>query len=351
MQPLNLDTWQQLVATRPVAVVDLETTGDDPETCGVCEIGVTAYGPAEVAAAYAAIAGLEPGQLVSLPTPAPAWRYPVRVNPGQPIHPAATAVHGITDEMVAACPGVEAVMPNLQQLADAYTLVTFNGRRFDLRVLQRLGLRVTGPAIDVMGLVRAGMRRPVAEWFGPGEREAAGAGRPPPRLVGEQIMRAGGSGSESTGAPKVFRDSLEGAHYALLGYPAGDAHQAVADCVATARVLFAAIALWRFPDDPAALAAVADDALADVREIDGHAVLVSGKKHRGVRVVDILATDPTYLGWLLCSPDYHDDDKARVVAAIGKDRADELVVAQTRKQQYASGGRGGRGSRAKQPAA
>lgn len=65
----------------PVVVVDFETTGPDPSTCAVVEVGLVRF---------------EQG--------APVQRWSSLVNPGCPIPPAATAIHGITDADVASAP-------------------------------------------------------------------------------------------------------------------------------------------------------------------------------------------------------------------------------------------------------
>lgn len=65
----------------PVVVVDFETTGPDPSTCTPVEVGLVRF---------------EQGQ--------PAERWGSLVNPGCPIPPEASAVHGITDADVASAP-------------------------------------------------------------------------------------------------------------------------------------------------------------------------------------------------------------------------------------------------------
>ena len=58
----------------PVVVIDFETTGPEPSTCSPVEVGLVRF---------------EHGQ--------PVQRWSSLVNPGAPIPPAATAVHGITN--------------------------------------------------------------------------------------------------------------------------------------------------------------------------------------------------------------------------------------------------------------
>lgn len=328
-QPLRLDTWRALVAERPIAVIDTETTDADAAECGVCEIGIASYDAATVEAAIAAIiADAEAGPPASLQMPEPSLYHTQRCNPGRPIHPAATAVHGIVDADVANEPGIESLADILRGVAQTHTVVTFNGRRFDLPILRRLvGLECPG-AIDVMGLWRDALVTPV-DWWSPEER--GGPHVPEPRLIGNDLLRSGGVGSGSTGAAKVYRESLEGSHFGLLGYPMGGAHQALADVRGTARVLFAILALWGTDGGaPAALAARADLALASVRETPDGPMMAVGK-FTGVLVRDVMRVDPSYLGWVLAISDFEADDKARVTAAIGHDAAAELVAAQNRR--------------------
>ena len=65
----------------PVVVLDFETTGPDPKSCQPVELGVVRF---------------EQGH--------PVQRWSSLINPGCPIPPAATAVHGITDADVASAP-------------------------------------------------------------------------------------------------------------------------------------------------------------------------------------------------------------------------------------------------------
>src|SRR5262249_26269034 len=97
---------------RPLAVLDLETTGTDPQTDRVVEISVLR---------------LEPGGGREHRTR--------RINPGRPIPAEATAVHGITDADVADCPRFEQVARDLLAFLDGCDLCGFNIKKFDLRVL------------------------------------------------------------------------------------------------------------------------------------------------------------------------------------------------------------------------
>lgn len=112
--------------------VDLETTGLDPRRDAI------------VAAAAVPFVGGRP--LEGLQT---------LVNPGRPIPPTATAVHGITDAMVAAAPPVDAVLPALVE-AWAGDVVVGHGVGFDMAVIvrERRARRLPPPANPVLDTMR-----------------------------------------------------------------------------------------------------------------------------------------------------------------------------------------------------
>ena len=90
---------KNIVLERPLAVIDLETTGTDTKLDRIVEVSVLK---------------LSPGGETDHRTR--------RVNPGVPIPPEATAVHGITDDDVADCPTFRAVAPGLAKYLDGCDL-------------------------------------------------------------------------------------------------------------------------------------------------------------------------------------------------------------------------------------
>lgn len=119
----------------PWAVLDLETTGLGPTDC-IVEI---------------AILHMRNGNLVN------AWSTPV--NPMMPIPPEATAVHGITDEMVAGLPTLESYRATIEALlAPVDAIVGYNLYGFDegalLRELPGIFPEST-PLIDPLVVVRS----------------------------------------------------------------------------------------------------------------------------------------------------------------------------------------------------
>jgi len=104
--------FKNLVLNRPLAVIDLETTGTDAQTDRIVEIGVLKIFP--------------DGQKDVRCR---------RINPGIPIPESATAIHGITDSDVAGEPRFEVVALRLLKFLDGCDLCGFNLKRFDLRML------------------------------------------------------------------------------------------------------------------------------------------------------------------------------------------------------------------------
>ena len=111
--------FKNLVLEKPLAIIDLETTGTDPQTDRIVEIGI----------------------LKVLPD-GKRSRHIQRLNPGVPIPPAATEVHGITDEDVGNQPLFAGVAADLLTFLDGCDLAGFNLKRFDLRVLHAEFVRV-----------------------------------------------------------------------------------------------------------------------------------------------------------------------------------------------------------------
>lgn len=99
-----------LTLTRPLFVLDTETTGSDPENDRVVEIGIQRWEATGMTKEWASY-----------------------VNPGIPISPAATAVHHITDEMVKDAYTFRQLAANM---AKGFINCDYAGQqvRFDLRI-------------------------------------------------------------------------------------------------------------------------------------------------------------------------------------------------------------------------
>lgn len=122
-QPSFADLGTPLYASTFV-VVDLETTGGSPQQCGITEFGAVKIHGGEVI-----------GEFQSL------------VDPGQSIPASISALTGITDAMVAARPGVEAVLPTFLEFCRGAVLVAHNAS-FDLGFLNAALVRLDYPPLD-----------------------------------------------------------------------------------------------------------------------------------------------------------------------------------------------------------
>jgi DNA polymerase-3 subunit epsilon len=243
-----------LVLDRPLAVLDLETTGTNPQSDRIVEVAVLTYFPD------------------SKPV-----RFHRLINPGVPIPEEASAVHGITDEDVADRRQFEAIAERLADRLKGCDLAGFNLRRFDLPVLlaefARAGVKFTvaGRAvIDVMQIYHA--REP---------RDLAAALR----------------------------------FYCGRAHPG--AHGAKADAEATAAVLDAQVGCYEdHPVTVSGLHEHFTDLdiAGRFRTVGGRIVFAFGK-YQGRSLSSVARKDPGYLRWFLAQ-DFFDDAKALVRRAL-----------------------------------
>lgn len=113
-------------------VFDTETTGLNPQVDEICQI-------AAVRIVNGRVIGSE--------------RFDMLVNPGRPIPAASTAVHHVTNEMVADAPPVSDVLARFHRFADGAVLIAHNAP-FDMSFLQRrekeIGARFDQPVLDTV---------------------------------------------------------------------------------------------------------------------------------------------------------------------------------------------------------
>ena len=124
----------------PLAVIDFETTGTDPETDRVIEIGIACF---------------DQGSLTA--------REGLLVNPKIPIPDDARAVHGITDEELAGAPTFADVWPNVLQLLEQRLPVAYNAT-FDREFLKR---EIARAGFDVDPQSAAPALQPDVVWIDP----------------------------------------------------------------------------------------------------------------------------------------------------------------------------------------
>jgi DNA polymerase-3 subunit epsilon len=99
--------------TRPIAFLDIESTGLDPVFDRIIDLAVVKF-----AGSFEPLA-----------------RHSFRVNPGIPIPAAATAIHGISNADVADCQTFNAVAPMILAALEGCDLGGFNITGFDLAIL------------------------------------------------------------------------------------------------------------------------------------------------------------------------------------------------------------------------
>jgi len=108
----------QLNLANPIVFFDLETTGVNISKDRIIEISLLKVAPN----------GKEEGKTR-------------RINPGIPIPPEATAIHGISDEDVKDCPTFKEIAKSLAAQIEGCDLAGFNSNRFDIPLLAEEFLR------------------------------------------------------------------------------------------------------------------------------------------------------------------------------------------------------------------
>jgi DNA polymerase III subunit epsilon len=240
-----------LALRRPIAVLDLETTGINTQTDRAVEISVLKVWPVRSSE-----------------------QYTRRLNPGIPIPAEATAIHGITDADVIGEPRFGDVADELLAWLDGCDLCGFNIKRFDLQMLYN-EFRRSGRSFPLEG--RA--------------------------LIDPQQIFHADERRDLTAAVRFFLDREH-----------TDGHTAAADVLATAAILDAMLVRYAdLPRDIEGLHAhfqdaSAVDAAGFFTRVAGEVRFVNGK-YRGQPVDVIARTCPDYLDWML-SQDFFDDTKA-----------------------------------------
>lgn len=97
-----------MILIRPIVFFDLETTGVDVEHDRIVSVGIVKRFPN-----------------------GKTEEYEFFINPGRPIPPEATAVHGINDEKVADCPSFKDVANQIYAIFVDSDVAGFNSNRFD----------------------------------------------------------------------------------------------------------------------------------------------------------------------------------------------------------------------------
>ena len=232
----------QLNLRNPLVFFDLETTGIDIAKDRIVEISMVKVMP-------------NGEEIVKTR----------RINPGMPIPPESTAIHGITDEDVKDCPKFKEIAKSLAAQIEGCDLAGFNSNRFDIPMLAEEFLRA-GVDVDLN-------RR---------------------KFIDVQTI-----------LHKMEQRNLTAAYKFYCNKDLANAHSAEADTMATYEVLKAQ--LDRYPElenDVNFLSKYSsftnnvDFAGRMVYNEKGQEVINFGK-YKGRLVEEVLKSDPSYYAWIM----------------------------------------------------
>lgn len=257
-----MDLTLPVSLARPLAFLDLETTGLSRSEDRIVELALLIAYP--------------DGRVVDRVR---------RFNPEIPIHPEASAVHGIGDADVRDEAPFRRRARSLARLLEGCDLAGFNIRGFDLHIL-------------------------LAEF----RRAQVSFDLEDRRLIDAQVIFH----------REEPRDLGAAARFYLGEDHEGDAHTARGDVRMTARVLAAQLARYpHLPDDIDGLHVYCDEKrpfLSQVRQWfegdDIESYVFAKGKHQGARLGQVAATSPDYLDWMLRAEDMSDEVRDVVRQAL-----------------------------------
>ena len=250
---------ENLKLERPLAFFDIESTGVVPQRDRIVEIAVMKIMPDGTG------------------------RTTVRrLNPGMPIPPGATAIHGITDADVADCPHFGDIAEKLFHYLDDCDLAGYNIQGFDVPLLENEFKRA-GLDFDIS-------RRRILDVY--------------------NIFC------------KLYPRTLTAAYKFFCGKDLEGAHGAAADTAATLEVLCGQLAKHpELPGDVAGLAEFGDmtdpDAVDRSRRFkwNGDDVIVNFGKYAGRTLRDVAENEPGFLRWIIKN-DFPDDVRSIAEKAL-----------------------------------
>lgn len=232
----------QLNLSNPIVFFDLETTGVNISKDRIVEISILKITPN----------GKEEGRTR-------------RINPGMPIPPEATAIHGIGDEDVKDCPTFKEIAKSLAAQIEGCDLAGFNSNRFDIPLLAEEFLRAN---VDIDLSKR--------------------------KFVDVQTI-----------FHKMEQRTLSAAYKFYCGKDLDEAHSAAADTRATYEVLMAQLDRYpnlkndiRFLSEYSGYTNNVDFAGRLIYNDKGEEVINFGK-YKGRLVEEVLRVDPGYYSWMM----------------------------------------------------
>ncbi|WP_300604581.1 3'-5' exonuclease [Niabella sp.] len=230
-----------LQLTKPLAFIDLETTGVNLGSDRIVEIAIVKILPDGTRNVKRKL-----------------------INPEMPIPKANSEIHGITDEMVKDAPTFGQVAQELKQVLDGCDLAGYNSNRFDVPLLVEEFLRV-GVDFDMRGR----------------------------KLVDVQNI-----------FHKMEQRTLAAAYRFYCDKVLEDAHSAEADASATHEVLVAQIARYPElgTSVESINKAIGEEVIVDFARrfiMDNGVEVFNFGKYKGKSVADILKAEPQYYDWMM----------------------------------------------------
>lgn len=230
-----------LQLNKPIAFIDLETTGVNPGTDRIVEIAV-----------------------IKLLTDGTRIVKRKLINPGMPIPPSSSEVHGITDEMVKDAPLFKDIAQELKQMLDGCDFAGYNSNRFDIPLLMEEFLRA-GVEVEMKNR----------------------------RLLDVQNI-----------FHKMEPRTLSAAYKFYCGKVLEDAHSAEADAAATCEILEAQ--LVKYPELGTSidtiLKVIGEDQVVDFARrfvMDNGIEVFNFGKFKGRPVAEVLKAEPQYYDWMM----------------------------------------------------
>ena len=231
-----------LKLTKPLASIDLETTGVNPGTDRIVEIAIIKVLP-------------DGTRIVKRKL----------INPEMPIPKSASDIHGITDEMVKDAPAFKQVANELKQVLDGCDIAGYNSNRFDIPLLMEEFLRAQ-VEFDMKGR----------------------------RLVDVQKI-----------FHQMEQRTLAAAYKFYCSKSLDNAHSAEVDAAATAEILNAQLEKYPQLGNniDSILKAIGEDNIIDfarrfIYDDKGKEIFNFGK-HKGRPIADVLKSEPQYYDWMM----------------------------------------------------